>query len=128
MVRGGPARRAADNVFIPFTIGGGIRSEEDVRALLAAGADKVSLNSAAIKDPNLISACARRFGSQCVVLAIDCRRTQAATNDSTVWEVYINGGRTPMGLDAIEWARRGEELGAGAALGEFHLAAAELAL
>ncbi len=102
------ARHCAEELFIPFTIGGGIRSEEDVRALLSAGADKVSLNSAAIRDPDLISACARRFGSQCVVLAIDAKRGEGAH-----WEAYLNGGRVPAGLDAVEWAARGVALGAG---------------
>jgi cyclase len=106
------ARHCAEELFIPFTIGGGIRSEDDVRALLAAGADKVSLNSAAIKDSGLISACARRFGSQCVVIAIDAKRT---TEEGTPprWEAYLNGGRIPTGLDAVEWAARVVALGAG---------------
>jgi imidazole glycerol-phosphate synthase subunit HisF len=125
------ARRCAEELFIPFTIGGGIRSEDDVRALLGAGADKVSLNSAAIADPALISACARRFGSQCVVIAIDAKRVApaspeaAAGADSTAgrfeaekpagprWEVYVNGGRIPVGRDAVEWAREAVERGAG---------------
>jgi imidazole glycerol-phosphate synthase subunit HisF len=120
------ARRCAEELFIPFTIGGGIRTEEDVRVLLAAGADKVSLNSAAIKDPALIAACARRFGTQCIVIAIDAKRRQRATaadlgfcpgsgeaDDRLRWEAYVNGGRTPTGLDAVEWARRAVALGAG---------------
>ena len=115
------ARHCAEELFIPFTIGGGIRSEEDVRRLLSAGADKVSLNSAAISDPALIGTCARRFGSQCVVIAIDARRRrpdeEAAAGreavDGLSWEAYINGGRTPTGLDAVEWASRAAELGAG---------------
>lgn len=118
------ARRCAEELFIPFTIGGGIRSEEDVRSLLGAGADKVSLNSAAINDPDIIAACARRFGSQCVVIAIDAKRveTPAAGNDASPggpgeaglrWEAYVNGGRTPTGLDAVEWAVRAVSLGAG---------------
>ena len=102
------ARHCAEELFIPFTIGGGIRSEEDVRALLAAGADKVSLNSAAIRDPHLITACARRFGSQCVVIAIDAKQVAAAR-----WEAYLNGGRVPTSLDAVEWAARSVSLGAG---------------
>ena len=105
------ARHCAEELFIPFTIGGGIRSEEDVRALLAAGADKISLNSAAIKDPELITACARRFGSQCVVVAIDAK--QSAAPEDLRWEAYINGGRTPTGLDAVEWAAKVAALGAG---------------
>ena len=116
------ARRCAEELFIPFTIGGGIRSEDDVRALLSAGADKVSLNSAAIRDPDLVTACARRFGSQCVVVAIDAKQggeaTAAAgavarTVEPAHWEAYIDGGRTPTGLDAVEWAARVAELGAG---------------
>jgi cyclase len=106
------ARHCAEELFIPFTIGGGIRSEDDVRALLAAGADKVSLNSAAIKDPDLISACARRFGSQCVVIAIDAKR-KTAEGAPPRWEAYLNGGRIPTGLDAVEWAARVVALGAG---------------
>lgn len=113
----GLARHCAEELFIPFTIGGGIRSEDDVRALLGAGADKVSLNSAAIKDPSLISACARRFGSQCVVIAIDAKRVAprggAAAGGRLRWEAYLNGGRVPTGLDAVEWAARAVALGAG---------------
>jgi cyclase len=113
------ARRCAEELFIPFTIGGGIRSEDDVRALLAAGADKVSLNSAAIKDPGLITACARRFGSQCTVIAIDAKQVEGAGDVTGVpdrscrWEAYINGGRTPTGLDAVAWAAEAATLGAG---------------
>jgi|WetSurMetagenome_2_1015567.scaffolds.fasta_scaffold09760_6 imidazole glycerol-phosphate synthase subunit HisF len=117
------ARHCAEELFIPFTIGGGIRSESDVRRLLSAGADKVSLNSAAIHDPDLISACARRFGSQCVVVAIDARRRRAEEGETggqtgprpggLSWEAYVNGGRTPTGLDAVEWAKRAAALGAG---------------
>ncbi len=110
------ARRCADEVFIPFTIGGGIRSEEDVRAVLGAGADKISLNSAAIRDPSLITACARRFGSQCVVIAIDAKRAEGgagAPEEALRWEAYINGGRIPTGVDAVEWAARAVALGAG---------------
>ncbi|KAA3646592.1 MAG: imidazole glycerol phosphate synthase subunit HisF [Chloroflexi bacterium] len=100
--------RVADEVFLPLTVGGGIHTVEDMRALLLAGADKVSINSAAVKNPELLSQGAERFGSQCIVLAIDARRTEAGK-----WEVVIHGGRTPTGLDAIEWAQRGVELGAG---------------
>ena len=113
------ARRCAEEVFIPFTIGGGIRSEEDVRALLGAGADKVSLNSAAISNPDLITACARRFGSQCVVLAIDAKRISGdgagdgSPEGELRWEAYVNGGRIPAGLDAVQWAKRAVALGAG---------------
>ncbi|MBC7104941.1 MAG: imidazole glycerol phosphate synthase subunit HisF [Firmicutes bacterium] len=101
-------RRTAEQVFIPFTVGGGLRSLEDIRTILAAGADKVSLNTAAVKDPGLVARAAARFGSQCVVVAIDARRTGRGG-----WEVCVHGGRTPTGLDAVAWARRAEELGAG---------------
>jgi imidazole glycerol-phosphate synthase subunit HisF len=101
------ARRTADNVFIPFTIGGGIRSAEDAQAVLDAGADKVSVNSAAVARPELLSELADVFGSQCVVLAIDAK----ASNGS--WEVFVNGGRIATGRDAVEWAREGVERGAG---------------
>jgi cyclase len=132
------ARHCAEELFIPFTIGGGIRNEDDVRALLGAGADKVSLNSAAIRDPRLISACAERFGSQCVVIAIDAKRVSvpreatmgaeagsgagagrvvgapAGTGQGAArWEAYLNGGRVPTGLDAVEWAVRAVDMGAG---------------
>jgi len=110
------ARHCAEELFIPFTIGGGIRSEDDVRALLGAGADKVSLNSAAINDPDLIAMCARRFGSQCVVIAIDAKRVvreDGSSGEPPHWEAYINGGRIPTGLDAVEWAVRAVALGAG---------------
>lgn len=99
--------RVAETVFMPLTVGGGIREVEDMRNLLLAGADKVSVNSAAVKQPKLLSEGASRFGAQCIVLAIDARR-----NGST-WEVNVNGGRVPTGIDAIEWAMRGVELGAG---------------
>lgn len=99
--------KTAFNVYIPFTVGGGIRSIDDFNAVLRAGADKVSVNSAAVKNPELISEAALKFGSQCVVLSIDCKKSGAS------WEVYVNGGRTPTGIDAIEWAQRGEKLGAG---------------
>jgi cyclase len=108
------AARCAEQVFIPFTIGGGLRSEEDVRRVLSAGADKVSLNTAAVEDPELIARCARRFGSQCVVLAVDARRRRSVPGGSAPsWEVFAHGGRTATGLDALEWVRRGVELGAG---------------
>ena len=100
-------RRVADEVFIPFTVGGGLRSVEDIRAILRAGADKITLNTAAIDDPQLIKACAETFGSQCIVVAIDARRREKS------WEVYTHGGRRAVGLDAIEWAARAEQLGAG---------------
>ena len=99
--------KVANSIFIPFTVGGGIRSVDDFNALLRAGADKVSVNSAAVHRPELIYEAAQKFGSQCVVAAIDAKRC----GDS--WEVYINGGRKPMGIDAVEWAVRCAELGAG---------------
>ena len=101
------ARRTADDVFIPFTIGGGIRSAEDAQAVLDAGADKVSVNSAAVARPELVSELAEVFGSQCVVLAIDARR------EGDGYEVFVNGGRVPTGRDAIEWAQEGVARGAG---------------
>ena len=100
--------QVANSIFIPFTVGGGIRSVDDFNALLRAGADKVSVNSAAVYRPELISEAAYKFGSQCVVAAIDAKR-----KENGGWEVYVNGGRTPVGLDAIEWAKKCEELGAG---------------
>ena len=103
------ARRTADNVFIPFTIGGGIRSVADAQAVLDAGADKVSINSAAVADPDLIESLANVFGAQCVVLAVDARRR----GDGEGWEVFVAGGRTPAGRDVVEWAREGVERGAG---------------
>ncbi len=99
--------RVAETVFIPFTVGGGVSSLEDIRRLLSAGADKVSINTSAVKDPQLIYESAKRFGSQCIVVAIDAKKNQKG------WEVYIHGGRTPTGLDAVEWAKRVESLGAG---------------
>ncbi len=105
--------RVAAQVFIPLTVGGGIRDVEDVRQALLSGADKVSVNTAAVADPHLIRASASRFGSQCVVLAIDARRVAGAGGDGPRWEVYTHGGRRPTGLDAVEWARRGVALGAG---------------
>ena len=101
-------KRTADKVFIPFTVGGGIRSEEDVRRLLESGADKASLNTAAVADPPLIQRCANRFGSQCIVVAIDAKGTGEGR-----WEVYTHGGRTPTGIDAVDWARKVVDLGAG---------------
>ncbi len=101
-------RRTADHVFIPFTVGGGIRSEDDVRRLLESGADKTSLNTAAVADPPLVERCAKRFGSQCIVVAIDAKGLGGDR-----WEVYTHGGRTPTGIDALEWARKVVDLGAG---------------
>ncbi|MFZ5819341.1 MAG: imidazole glycerol phosphate synthase subunit HisF [Chloroflexota bacterium] len=100
--------RVAETVFMPLAVGGGIREVDDMRNLLLAGADKVSVNSAAVRRPELLSKGASRFGAQCIVLAIDARR-----RDTSGWEVYVNGGRMPTGMDAIEWAARGVELGAG---------------
>jgi cyclase len=97
----------AETVFMPLTVGGGIREVDDMRNLLLAGADKISVNSAAIARPELISEGAARFGAQCIVLAIDARRNNSS------WEVFVNGGRIPTGMDAIEWAMRGVDLGAG---------------
>jgi len=100
-------RRVADEVFIPFTVGGGLRSVEDIRAVLRAGADKITLNTAAVETPRLIGDCAETFGSQCIVVAIDARRR------SDGWEVFTHGGRRAVGMDAIEWAMRAQNLGAG---------------
>lgn len=102
-------RRVAENVFIPFTVGGGIRTVEDFRALLREGADKISINSSAINTPRLISDAADKFGSQCVVVAIDAKRRR----DGTGWNIYKNGGRIDTGIDAVEWAQKAEKLGAG---------------
>lgn len=103
-------RRTAEQVFIPVTVGGGIRGIEDIRATLGAGADKISLNTAAVQHPELLNMGAEQFGAQCIVLAIDARSNPAMPGG---YEVYIHGGRTPTGLDVLEWARRGVELGAG---------------
>ncbi|MEX0833409.1 MAG: imidazole glycerol phosphate synthase subunit HisF [Actinomycetota bacterium] len=95
--------KTAEQVFIPLTVGGGVRSEDDVRTLLRAGADKVSLNTAAVRDPGLLSRCAERFGTQCMVVAIDARRSNGS------WEVVVEAGRTPTGIDAVEWAAEATE-------------------
>ncbi len=100
-------RRVADSIFIPFTVGGGIRELDDFAQLLRAGADKISVNSAAVRNPALINAAAQRFGSQCVVCAIDAKRRDGG------WEVYLNGGRIPTGIDALAWAREAVSRGAG---------------
>jgi cyclase len=100
-------KKTAESVFMPLTVGGGIRDLNDIRILLNAGADKVSINTAAVKNPNLVKDASDKFGSQCIVVAIDAKRT--ASN----WQVYINGGRTPIEMDAIEWAKEVEQLGAG---------------
>ena len=105
---GDMVRKTAEKVFVPFTVGGGIRTPEDMRLMLTCGADKVAVNTAAIREPDLIRQCAERFGSQCVVLAVDARRKAGGG-----WEVYTHGGRTPAGLDALDWIRRAVSLGAG---------------
>ncbi len=106
-------RRVAVEVFMPFAVGGGVRTVEDVRQLLLAGADKVSINTAAVRNPELLTAAAERFGSQCIIIAVDAKQV---TDNPPRWEVYVNGGRTPTGLDAVEWAVRAVELGAGEVL------------
>lgn len=103
--------RTAEEVFMPLTVGGGIRSCDDIRRLLSAGCDKVSINSTAVKNPEFVREAALRFGSQCIVVNIDPKRVVKA--GQTVWEVHINGGRVPTGLEAVAWAKRVEELGAG---------------
>ena len=101
-------RHVADTVFIPFTVGGGIRTAEDVRNILKAGADKVSVNTAAVQNPQLIREGAERFGAQCMIVAIDAKRC-----GENKWEVYLHGGRTPTGIDVVEWSQQAAELGAG---------------
>jgi cyclase len=109
--------RTAETVFMPLTVGGGVREIQDVRDLLKAGADKVSINTAAVQQPDFVRAAAEKFGSQCIVVAIDAKRVSSGERRTMrheqLWEVYIHGGRTPTGLDAIEWARRMESYGAG---------------
>jgi cyclase len=100
-------RKTAEEIFIPLTVGGGVRRLEDIRNLLNAGADKVSVNTAAVKDPSFVERASNRFGSQCIVIAIDAKRKAEG------WEVYTHGGRTPTGIDAVAWARKMEEMGAG---------------
>ncbi len=104
-------KKTAERLFIPFTVGGGLRSLQDVRMILQAGADKISLNTAAVRNPSLITESARSFGSQCIVVAIDAKRKY--DHNTLKWEVYIHGGRTPTGLDAIDWAINAKKLGAG---------------
>ena len=101
-------RKVADQVFLPFTVGGGIRTADDMRTILLAGADKVSINSAAVSNPVVLTEGAERFGSQCIVLAIDAKVTKVGS-----WEVYVHGGRIPTGMNALEWCEQGVELGAG---------------
>jgi len=107
------ARRVAESVFIPFTVGGGLRTVDDIRAILLAGADKVSLNSAAVRTPEVITEGAERFGSQCIVVAIDAKRVPASPAIPSGWEVFISGGRIATGKDALVWAREVERRGAG---------------
>ena len=102
------ASRTAEQVFIPYTVGGGIKSSDDIRRMLSTGADKIGMNSAAVKNPDVVRETSRRYGSQCIVVAIDARLI-----GPDKWEVYVNGGRVPTGLDAVEWAKRVESLGAG---------------
>jgi cyclase len=107
------AARTAEQVFIPYTVGGGMRSAADIRAMLSAGCDKVSLNSAAVRDPKLLTRTSRIYGSQCIVIAIDARRVLGRVER---WEVFINGGRINTGMDAVAWASEAERLGAGEVL------------
>ena len=104
--------RVAGEVFIPLTVGGGIRSVADVRRMLNAGADKVSINTAAVNDPNLVREAAQHFGNQCIVVAVDAKQI-SRTDSGTGWEVFTHGGRRPTGIDAVQWARRMAEYGAG---------------
>lgn len=109
-------RKVAEKVFIPFTVGGGINDVEAMREILKAGADKVSINTAAVKDPNLIKIASDKFGSQCIVVAIDAKERgqgSGTRGQGKEWEVYLNGGRTPTGIDAVEWAKKAESMGAG---------------
>ena len=107
-------RKTAEKAFMPMTVGGGLRTLDDIKNLLRAGADKVSLNTSAVKNPQLVAEGATRFGSQCIVVAIDAKRVVDKKGKFTgKWKVYINGGRTPTGIDALEWANKVEELGAG---------------
>jgi len=103
-------RRVAANIFMPFTVGGGIKSIDDIRALLNAGADKVSVNTAAVEDPGIIKSASKRFGSQCIVVAIDAKSVAGKKNK---WEVFTHGGRIATGMDAVSWAKRAQKLGAG---------------
>ncbi len=106
-------KRTSEQVFMPLTVGGGIRNLDDIRNLLKAGADKVSINSAAVNDPSFINSASKRFGSQCIVVAIDVKRDSGSQESKSKWGVYINGGRIPVDLDALEWAKEVEQRGAG---------------
>ena len=106
------ARKVAESIFLPFTVGGGIRTINDIRALLNAGCDKVSINTAAVKDPDFVKKASARFGSQCIVVAIDAK-CKSKMRGKDEWQVFINGGRTPTGLDAVKWAKKMESFGAG---------------
>lgn len=105
--------RTAEEIFIPYSVGGGLRTFDDLRRVLLAGAEKVSVNSSAVQNPSIIAEGARAFGSQCIVLSMDVKRVSPSKNIPSGYEIYINGGRKAMGIDALEWAMRGEELGAG---------------
>ncbi|MHB0867003.1 MAG: imidazole glycerol phosphate synthase subunit HisF [Thermoleophilia bacterium] len=105
------ARRCAEELFIPFTIGGGMRDESDIRKVLKAGADKIAINSAALANPDVINRCAKRFGAQCIVVAIDAKMVQSGPGKK--WEAFVHGGRTPTGRDAVEWAVEAAQRGAG---------------
>ncbi len=105
--------KIAQNIYMPFTVGGGIRDINDIRDLLNAGADKVSINTAAVKFPELVNDAAKKFGSQCIVVAIDAKKTSSVDPSLLNWEVYIHGGRTPTGLDVLDWSKKVAELGAG---------------
>lgn len=105
--------RTAEQVFMPLTVGGGIRTLDDIRQLLNAGADKVSINTAAVQNPEFVTAAANRFGTQCIVVAIDAKRVPSSSNDNPRWEIFTHGGRKPTGIDAVDWAKRMEENGAG---------------
>jgi imidazole glycerol-phosphate synthase subunit HisF len=105
-------KKVADTIFLPFTVGGGIRTIDDIRALLNAGCDKVSINTAAVKEPDFVKKASSRFGNQCIVVAIDAK-CKVKTRERQKWEVFINGGRTPTGIDAVAWAKRMESYGAG---------------
>lgn len=108
----GLVRKVADSIFLPFTVGGGIRAIDDIRDLLNAGCDKVSINTAAVRDPAFVKRSSSRFGSQCIVVAIDAKRKYGA-GMREAWEVYINGGRTPTGIDAVKWSKKMVSFGAG---------------